>query len=80
VLASRRQVGLIADAEIRHCDKYAAVNCLPDIPVPTVWRYAASAKDRGAIFCSATIRIKNVACPMNVAMIDPISALMRQIA
>jgi hypothetical protein len=50
-----RQVRLMADAEIRHCDKYAAVNCLPDIPVPTVWRYGASAKDRGAIFWSATI-------------------------
>jgi hypothetical protein len=25
------------------------------IPVPTVWRYAASAKNRGAILWSATI-------------------------
>ena len=42
----------MADAEIRHCDKYP-VNCWPNIPVPTVWRYAGSAQDLGAIVCSA---------------------------
>lgn len=39
-----RQVRLMADAEIRHRDKYP-VNCWPDIPVPTVWRHAGSEQD-----------------------------------
>jgi hypothetical protein len=47
------QVGLIADAEIRHSDKYPAVNRLRISRVPAVWRYAASTAAPAAICWSA---------------------------